>query len=86
MLHLMVDGTCWRSALRMGWGIVCGMSVSGMFDAHMACLLARRSRPYDAELNVGRVRLKEYGQVLSSVGITSMVLVKGSSSNYGFTG
>jgi len=36
-----------------------------MFVDHMACLLARRSRPYDDKLNVGRFRVKEYGHVRS---------------------
>ena len=57
-----------------------------MLDVHMVCLIAKRSRPYDAELNVGRVMVKEYGQVWSCVGITSVVLVKGSSSSSGVTG
>ena len=55
--------------------MVCGMSVSGMLDVHLVCLLARRSRPYAAELNVGKFMVKEYGQVRSCVGITSVVLV-----------
>ncbi len=60
---LMVVGICCRSALRKGCEIVCGMSVFGMLEDHLACLLARRSRPYAAELKVGRVRVKEYGHV-----------------------
>ncbi len=86
VLHLMEDGTCWRSALRMGCVMICGMSVSGMLDAHLVCLLASRSKPYAAELNVGRVMVKEYGQVRSCVGVTSVVLVMGSSSSSGVTG
>ena len=57
-----------------------------MVDVHLVCLLARRSRPYAAELNVGRVRVKEYGQVRSCSGITSVMLGMGSSSSSGFTG
>ena len=57
-----------------------------MLAAHLACLLAKRSRPYDAELNVGKVRLNEYGQVRKFEGITSVVLVIGPSSSSGFTG
>ncbi len=57
-----------------------------MCDVHLVCLLASRSRPYGAELNVGRVMVKEHGQVWSCVGITSVVLVKGSSSSVGVTG
>ena len=53
---------------------------------HLACLLARRSRPYAAEQNVGRVTVKEYGQVRSWEGITSVVMVMGSSSSSGRTG
>jgi hypothetical protein len=30
-----------------------------MVDDHLVCLLARRSKPYAAELNVGKVRVKE---------------------------
>ena len=83
---LMMVGICCRSVLRMGWGMVWGMSVSGMLDDHLAYLLARRSRPYAAELKVGRVRVKEYGHVCRSVGITSVVLVIGSSSSSMLTG
>ncbi len=57
-----------------------------MLDDHRACLLARRSRPYAAELKVGRVMVKEYGHVRRCVGITSIVLVMGSSSSSGLTG
>ncbi len=53
---------------------------------HLACLLARRSRPYAAELKVGRVTVKEYGHVRSWGGITFVVLVMGSSSSSGRTG
>ena len=56
-----------------------------MFDDHIACLLASSS-PYAAELNVGRVRVKEYGHVRSWEGITSIVMVIGSSSSSGLTG
>ncbi len=70
----------------MGWAMVWGMRASGMFDVHLACLLARRNRPYAAELKVGRVRVKEYGHVRRYVGITSVVLVIGSSSSSGVTG
>ena len=59
VLPLMVMGICCRRALRMGWEMVWGMSVSGMLVDHLACLLARRSRPYAAELEAGRVRVKE---------------------------
>jgi hypothetical protein len=62
------------------------MSVSGMLDDHLACLVAKRSRPYVAELKVSRVRVKEYGHVCRCVGINSVVLVIGSSSSYGLTG
>ena len=57
-----------------------------MVDVHLACLLVRRSRPYAAELKVGRIRLKEYGHVRRCVGITLVVLVMGSSSSSGVTG
>ena len=86
VLPLMVVGICCRSALRMGWGMVWGMRASGIFAAHLACRLVRRSRPYVAELKVGKVRVKEYGHVCSCVGITSVVLVMGSSSSFGVTG
>ena len=86
VLPLMVVGICWRSVLRMGWGMVWGMSASEMLAAHLACLLARSSRPHAAELKVGRVKVDEYGQVRRCVGITSGVLVIGSSSSSGFSG
>ena len=60
--------------------------MSGMLDDHLACLLAKRSRPYVAELKVGRARVKEYGHVCRCVGITYVVLVIGSSSSSRFTG
>ena len=72
--------------MRMGWAMVWGLRVCGMFDVYLACLLARRSKPYAAELKVGRVRVKEYGHVRRCVGITFVVLVIGSSSNSGVTG
>jgi hypothetical protein len=62
------------------------MSASRMIDDHLACMLGRRSRPYVDVLNVGRVRVKEYGHVRSCEGITSVVLVIGSSSSFGITG
>ena len=57
-----------------------------MPDDHLACLLARISMPYAAELKVGRVRVKEYGHVRRCVGITSVALVISSSSSFGLTG
>jgi hypothetical protein len=63
MLPLMVVGICCRSALRMCWAMVWRMSVPGMLDDHLACLLAKRSKPYAAKLKVGRVRVKKYGHV-----------------------
>ena len=63
VLPLMDVGVCCRSALRMGWAMVWGTSVSGMLVDHLACLLAKRSRPYAAKLKVGKVRVKEYGHV-----------------------
>ena len=66
--------------------MVWGMRASGMLAAHLACLLAKRSMPYAAELKVGRVRVNEYGQVRRCVGITSVMLVIGSSSSSGLTG
>jgi hypothetical protein len=86
VLPLMVVGICCRSALRKGCEMVCRMSVFGMLEDHSACLLARRSWPYAAELNVGRVRVKDYGHVRRCADITSVVLVIGSSSSYGVTG
>ena len=67
-------------------GMDCGISVSGMAANHLACLLARRSRPYDAELKVGMVTVKDYGHVRRCAGITSVVLVICSSSSSGVTG
>ena len=86
VLPLMVVGVCCRNAFRKGWGMDCGMSVSGMLADHLACLLARRSRPYVAELKVGRVTVKEYGHVRRCAGITSVVMVICSSSSSGVAG
>ena len=86
VLPIMVVGICCRSALRMGWEMVWGMSVSSMLDDHLACLLAKRSKPYAAELKVDRVRVKEYGHVRRCAGITFVVLVICSSSSSGVTG
>ena len=66
--------------------MVWGISVYGMLAGHLVCLLTRRSRPQAAVLNVGRVRVKEYGHVGSWEGITSVVLVMGSSSSFGHSG
>ena len=60
--------------------------MAGRLVVHLVCLLANRSRPYDAVLKVGRVVVKEYGQVLSWEGITWVVLMIGSSSSSGYTG
>jgi len=49
----------------MRWEMVWGISAFRMFAYHLACMLARRSRPYVAVLNVGRVKVKEYGHVRS---------------------
>ena len=57
-----------------------------MLVDHLACLLARRSRPYDVEQNVGKVIVNEYGHARSWNGIISVVLLMGSSSSSGRTG
>ena len=85
VLFLIVVGIWCSRAWRKGCGTCCGMSAAGMFVDHLACLLARRSRPYVAELKVGRVTVYEYGHVRIWGGITSVVLVMGSSSSYGRT-
>jgi hypothetical protein len=56
---LTVVGIWWSRAWRVGCGICWGMSVAGMLVDHLACLLARRSKPYAAELKVGRVTVNE---------------------------
>ena len=86
VLLMMVVGIWWSRAWRKGCGICCGMSAAGMCVDHLARLLARRSIPYVAELNVGRVIVNEYGHVRSWGGIASIVLVMGSSSSSGRTG
>ena len=84
---LMIFDVCCRIAYRMLWVVVTGVSEFEMHVAHRVCLLARRSRPYVAMmLKVGRVVVKEYGQVLSWEGITWVVMVMGSSSYSGWTG
>jgi len=85
MVLLIVVGIWCSRAWRMGCGICGGMSAVGMLVDHLACLLARRSRPYAAEQKVGRVTVNEYGHVRSCGGITSVVLVMGSSSSSGRT-
>ena len=62
-----------------------GMRESGILVDHLVCLLAR-SCPYAAVLNVGRVMINEYGQVLSWEGVTWGVLGMGSSSYSACTG
>ncbi len=62
------------------------MSGSRMLVDQRVCLLASRSRPYAAVLKVGRVAVKENGQVLSWEGIAWVVLVISSSSYSGCTG
>ena len=70
----------------MGCGICGGMSAAGMLVDHLACLLAKRSRPYAAKQKVGRVTVTEHGHVRSCGGIASIVLVMGSSSSSGRIG
>ena len=74
VLLLIVVGICCIRAWRVGCGICCGMSAAGMFVDHLAWLLARSSRPKAAEQKVGRVTVKEYGQVRNFEGITFIVL------------
>ena len=85
MFDLIVVGVYSRIARRMVWVMNVGMRESGMLVDHLICLLARRSRPWAAMLNVGRVMVNEYGQVLSWEGVTWVVLVMGSSSCSGCT-
>ncbi len=56
---LIVVGIWWSRAWRVGCGMCGGMSDAGMFVDHLACLLARRRRPYVAEQKVGRVLVNE---------------------------
>jgi len=62
---LMIVGVCCKIAWRMVWVMMVEMIESGMLVEDLVWLLARRSRPYDAVLKVGRVVVKEYGHVLS---------------------
>ncbi len=66
--------------------MVVEMSASRILVVHLDCLLTRRSRPSAAVLNVGRVKMKEYGHVRNWEGINSVVLVMASSSISGHTG
>ena len=86
VFDLMMIGTCCKIACRMLWVIMVGMRVSRRLVDHLACLLASRSRPYVAVLKVGKVMVKEYGQVLSWEESTGVVMVIGSSSISGCTG
>ncbi len=45
VLLLIVVGILCSKAWRVGCGIFCGMSAAGRFVDHLACLMARRSRP-----------------------------------------
>ena len=65
VFDLMMVGTYCKMACLMLWVMVVGIRVFGMLVDHLACLLARRRRPYVAVMNVGRVMVKEYGHVLS---------------------
>jgi hypothetical protein len=65
VLVLTIVGVCCRISWRMVCVMMVGMSGSRMLVVHLACLLARRSRPYVAVLKVSRAVVKEYGQVLS---------------------
>ena len=62
---LMMAGFCCRIAWRMFWVMADRTSDYGMPVVHLDCLLARRCRPYYAVVNVGRVMVNEYEQVLS---------------------
>ena len=75
MFNLMMIGTCCQMACRMLWVMVDAILVPGMLADHLACVLARRRRPYAAVLKVGRVMVKKYGHVLSWEGITWVVMV-----------
>ena len=86
VFNLIVVSVCCRIACRMVWVMNMGMRESGMLVDHLVCLLARTNRPYFVVLNVSRVVVNEYGQVLSCEGVTWAVLVMGSSSYSGCTG
>ncbi len=59
VVPLIVVGIWCSRAWRVGCGMCWEMSVVGMLVDHLACLLASRSKPYAAELKVGRVTLNE---------------------------
>ena len=59
VLRLIVVGIWCSRAWRVDCGICCWMSAAGIFVDHLACLIARRSRPYAAEQKVGRVTVNE---------------------------
>ena len=82
---LMIVGVCYKIAWRVVWVMMVGTSESGMLVNHLVYLQARRNMPYAAVLKVGRVVVKEYGQVLSWEGIALVVMVMGSSSFSGCT-
>ncbi len=86
LFDMMMVGTCCKITCRMFWVMVVGISVFGRLVDHLARLLARRRRPYVAVLKVGRVIVKEYGQVQSWEGSTWVGLVIGSSSIWGCIG
>ena len=86
VFDLMMLGTCCKIACRMFWVMGLGMRVSGRLVDNLACLMARIGRPYVGVPKVGRVMVKEYGQVPSWGGSTWVVSVIGSSSISGCAG
>ena len=59
VLPLIVVGIWCSRAWRVDCGMCGEMSAASMLVDHLACLLARRSKPYAAEQKVGRVTVNE---------------------------
>ena len=59
VVPLIVVGIWCSRAWRVGCGMCWGMSAVGMLVDHLACRLASKSKPYAAELKVGRVIVNE---------------------------
>ena len=59
VVPLIVVGIWWSRAWRVGCGMCWEMSDVGMLVDHLACLLARRSKPYAAEQKVDRMTVNE---------------------------
>ncbi len=80
---LMIVGICLRRLRRTSSGKCDGIPSSGMGAVHLACRLARRSRPYETGEFVGISSMNLYGYGVRVAGRRRVVLFIGSSSSSG---